>query len=241
MIRKKNQNEAEAGQVITIQKAEVVEAVEVESQGQELVVPNAGGGELVEQPSRGAVVVRMMSAMMSGYHPKPMVRPVIDPDFEELTVVPRVAEVCRISAARLLYAVSPEGGLQAWWKMCLAWLGGAISAVLVLSAIAVCLTYFLGHVELASLALQKIAVNLVIGALVVVAGTAIFALVNILIHGAWTLSKSKIMCAIITLVVIIALLVVGLAFGLEWLDSRFSGTFESVRGWAEFFRLVPKK
>ena len=183
------------------------------------VATSAGDGELAEQTPRGTLMSRVATAMVS-YHPKPMSVPVIDPEFEELSVVPRVAEVCRISAARVLYAVSPGGWLQVWWKLCLACLGGILPVVMVLYLAGCSLTYLLEPVELTTLALQRIALHLVSIAGLAASVVILYAFCRIVLKGTGMIVKSSLVTGMFTVVVLVVFLVVGVAYGLGWLEAQ---------------------
>ena len=230
MFWKKRRNEVEAGQVIAIPKAEVAEAVEsMESREQKLAVMNADDGELVERTPRGTLMARVVTAMVV-YEPKPMMKPVIDPEFKELSVLPRITEVCRILTARLLYAISPGGGLQAWWKLCFAVLCVLIPAVAVIYLTGMGLTYVLEPVEHTTLALQRIAFQLV-GVAGLAAGIIIlYAFCRIVLKGTGMIVRSSLFTGIFTIIILLALLAVGVAYGLGWLENQHPLIF----GWLKW-------
>ena len=218
MFWKKRWNEVEASQVIAIPKAEVAEAVEaVDLQGQELSVMNVDDGELVERaPRRLSHVVTAMVV----YHPQPMMKPVIHPEFEKLSVVPRVAEVCRVSAARLLYIVSPGGGVQAWWKLCFAVLCVVLPVVMVVYIIGIGVMYVLEPVEHTTHALQRIAFQLIGVAGLAVGIVILYAFSRIVLKGTGMIVRSSLFTGIFTIIILLALLAVGIAYGLGWLESQ---------------------
>lgn len=192
---------------------------DAESRGKEMAVVNAGGGELVERAPKKMSVSRVVTAMVS-YEPKPMNVPVIDPEFKELSVLPRVAEVCRISAVRLLYAVSPGGGLQAWWKLCFAALCVVVPAVAVLYFAGCSLTYLFEPLESIVFTLQRIALQLVGVAGLAASIVMLYALCRIVLKGTGVIVRSSLLTGIFTVVVLAVLLVVGVAYGLGWLEAQ---------------------
>jgi len=51
------------------------------------------------------------------YEPKPMQEPTVPSDFDEINVFERIGVVLSYIPKRLLWHISPDGGLQAWWKL----------------------------------------------------------------------------------------------------------------------------
>jgi hypothetical protein len=73
----------------------------------------------IDAQKAGELVVKTATLLVACYNPVPMEEPKLDPHFDKLPVLQRVTEVWRYQGEKMLYAISPMGGLQAWWKLTL--------------------------------------------------------------------------------------------------------------------------
>jgi hypothetical protein len=64
-----------------------------------------------------SLVARGVDRIVGLYDPKPMVKPEVDENIDKMGVLEQVVETFSYNTSSFLYAISPEGGLQAWWKM----------------------------------------------------------------------------------------------------------------------------
>jgi cation transport ATPase len=62
-------------------------------------------------------LVRAAGKVAGIYDPKPMVKPEIDENLDKMGALELVAETFAYNVDSFLYAISPRGELQAWWKM----------------------------------------------------------------------------------------------------------------------------
>ncbi len=113
------------------------------------------------QLNRPSVFARFIAA----WTPTPILKPQIDPHLDELTVLQRIAEVCRYACLRLEYAVSSGGTLRAWVRVNLmVLLTGVVPALLVvplLTLLASEFTSFTGYLLQASSNLLDAVVTLI--------------------------------------------------------------------------------
>ncbi len=111
--------------------------------------------------NRPSVFARFIAA----WTPTPIPMPQIDPQLDELTMLQRIAEVCRYLCLRLEYAVSSGGTLRAWVRVnLLVLLTGIVPALLVvplLTLLASEFTSFTGYLLLASRNLLDAVVTLI--------------------------------------------------------------------------------
>ncbi|MDR0577549.1 MAG: hypothetical protein LBI87_08475 [Candidatus Accumulibacter sp.] len=70
--------------------------------------------QVYQQRSRVARVIDKIAGL---YDPIPMTKPEVDKNFEKMGAIEQITESLSYNASAFLYAISPEGGLQAWWKM----------------------------------------------------------------------------------------------------------------------------
>jgi hypothetical protein len=64
-----------------------------------------------------SVTAVIVNAIRASYHPRALSPPEIDPELAHLSAIPRIAEVCRYSIAKLEYSLSSQGRLRAWLKL----------------------------------------------------------------------------------------------------------------------------
>ena len=212
MSENQKPRELESCQVITIRPADSTELAE----------PNP------RLPVRALQRVGMFVA--SCYDPKPMVVPEVVEDFDALPAVVRVAEVCRYQWNEMLYRVSHRGGIQAFWKLCFASMCIFIPAVIVLYLLGMGIAYLLIPLEFASLTLQRIAFQLASIAGLAAGVVILYSVCIIVLKGIGVVAKNPLVTGIFTVVVLIALLTAGIAYGLAWLEFRFPVT----SGWLKW-------
>jgi cation transport ATPase len=67
--------------------------------------------------SIGQVIFRIKNKVVGLYNPQPMAKPEVDKDIDKMGALEQIHETICYSWDSIVYAISPEGGLQAWWKM----------------------------------------------------------------------------------------------------------------------------
>ena len=107
----------------------------------------------------------LLARFLAAWTPTPIPKPQIDPQLDELTMLQRIAEVCRYACLRLEYAVSSGGTLRAWVRVNLmVFLTGIVPALLVvplLTLLASEFTSFTGYLLQASRNLLDAIVTLI--------------------------------------------------------------------------------
>ncbi|MDR1492961.1 MAG: hypothetical protein LBT05_09605 [Planctomycetaceae bacterium] len=98
----------------------------------------------------------------SAYDPVPMKQPEPHSDLPYLPTGRRVAEVLIFQCENLLYILSPQGGVQAIWKLILRTIFLIVPIEITFLIVAVFLAKIMGYLALAALSLQQIAVSLLI-------------------------------------------------------------------------------
>jgi len=93
-------------------------------------------------PTR-SIISSIGGTIRASYDPRPITKPIVDADLTTLPAIPRIAEVCRYTLAKLEYSLSSGGGLRAWFKLnLLIALLIAIPALLVMPAVTLVLGTF---------------------------------------------------------------------------------------------------
>lgn len=185
------------------------------------------------KPARG--LRRVGDTIMSCYTPKPMSEPVMPADIDDLSAIAAVTEVCRWACAWVLYTLSPRGGLQAWWRLWLIILSGIFPVVLALWCIGMGVMYVLVPIELASLTLQRVALNIGIVAVIAASVTLLFSLCVVALKGVGVIAKSTFITGTFAVIVLAILLIAGIACGIVWLESRFPGVFDWLKWIGSWF------
>lgn len=126
-----------------------------EAANRDVTVAKADSIEYVGPRSLTEVVQYVGSSIASCYDPVPMEKPVLPLDYHRMPWYERTAETLRYRYLRLLYSVSPKGGVQAWWKLVL--LGFLVPVPVLL--LVVCILW---QVQLAMLSVMQIAISLAI-------------------------------------------------------------------------------
>jgi hypothetical protein len=107
----------------------------------------------------------LLARLLAAWTPTPIPMPQIDPQLDELTMLQRIAEVCRYLCLRLEYAVSSGGTLRACVRVNLmVLLTGVVPALLVvplLTLLASEFTSFTGYLLQASSNLLNAVVTLI--------------------------------------------------------------------------------
>lgn len=126
-------------------------------------------------PARQIILNRSLIASIgrtisASYDPQAIALPTVDPKLPSLTAIPRIAEVCRYSLAKLEYSLSSGGGLRAWFKLnlLLAFMI-AIPAMLVMPAITLVLGTFATWTDFLAVA----AINIFWATLAIIATAAL--------------------------------------------------------------------
>lgn len=138
-------------------------------------------GELVSvSPAENKVTVsrpqnRFIAILLESYDPRPMVKPRIADDWQGYGRLERIAEALRFCLARSLYALSPGGGLQAWWRLIVRSLLVVTPLMMALYAVAVMLALLLFQVQMAAHSICMIAIYILIASVCVVLTYSIFA------------------------------------------------------------------
>lgn len=68
-------------------------------------------------PETQKSVARRVLEDVTIFEPRPMTKPQVDDNFENMTPLERCVECVRYIAQRLLYWLSPGGVLREWWRM----------------------------------------------------------------------------------------------------------------------------
>lgn len=71
-------------------------------------------GAVVKKPSVTSLV---LDVLRSSWRPANITMPVVDPNLDEMSVLERIAEVCRYKLLQLEYSLSSGGGLRAWIRL----------------------------------------------------------------------------------------------------------------------------
>jgi len=135
--------------------------------------PDVSGDRSLPVPPRippRSIISSIGGTLRASYDPRPIAKPTVDQQLATLPAIPRIAEVCRYTLAKLEYSLSAGGGLRAWFKLnLLIALLIAIPALLVMPVVTLVLGTFATWTDF----IARAAINIFWATLAIIATAAL--------------------------------------------------------------------
>lgn len=164
------------------------------------------------------VLHRGLMVALSCYHPVPIMKPEPDADLDDLPALHRITEVCRFKLAEGMYSLSPQGSVQAWWKLLLTWLAVLLPTFAALYLVLLGIAYSLYPVELAALTARNIITHIGVATLVALGVGLAVSLFIVALKGFGILARNTTVSTVIAGVLLAVVLLIAVA----WLMDYFS-------------------